>query len=123
MRLQLFAVRQIVGKHSKLKSLRRAPRQCEKFLPFVMLAPTVEFAAVSDIVSRLAVVADGCEKKRFRFVGHGPEIQVDGLSRLAIGPAIDWNAAVGGAKIFTIGNNRMMVGERSGGMIITIGEL
>src|SRR5262245_64931610 len=115
MDLELFTVGRIVGKHRQLKSLRRALRQREKFLPFVMLAPVVDFAVVGDIVSRLAVVTDGREKKRLSFIGHGPVIEVDGLSCLAIEPAIDGYAAIRGAKVFTICDNRMMVFERCGG--------
>ena len=63
------------------------------------------------------------KKRALRFVGHRPEIQIYRLSCLSITLTIEWNPAVRRAKVFTIGDDRVMVGERDCRMLVAIGEL
>ena len=98
-------------------------RQIEKFLPLVVLAPVIDFAVVLDVVAALAVVADSRKKTRLGLVDHRPKIQIYRLSCLPVAVTVERNPAVGRAKVFTIGDDRVMVGERDCRVSVAVGEL
>ena len=99
------------------------PRQIEKFIPLVVLAPVIDLAFLLHVVAGLAVVADRRKEARFGLIRHRPKIQIHRLSRLPVTVTIEWHSAVGRAKVFAIGDDRVMVRERDCRMRVAIGEL
>jgi len=85
-----------------------------------MLAPAVDLAAVRDVSAVVAVVPDRCEQGSVRIVRARPQIEVDGLPRLDVAPAVEWDAAVGSAVVLAVRRDRVMVRERDPRVLVAV---
>src|SRR5262245_38210858 len=106
--LQSGSVRGLETGEGQLESLGGTRGEAQDLLPFVMLAPVVYLAVVEHVTSVLAVVADRRERTRLRLARHGPQLEIDGLTRHEILDAIQGHAAIRSAIVLAVGRNSVM---------------